>query len=91
MRKMINRLKFILQFWKFIPFLKDFFKSNEVQLHYKALATLLVLTYLAIPVDLIRDYTSLLGYVDDLVISIIVFERMLKLAPRSLKKNYQLS
>lgn len=87
----MRRLKFIIKFWKFIPFSIDFFKSNDVQLHHKALGVLLILTYIAFPFDLIPDYLLLFGYVDDLVIATFVFERMLKLAPPALKNKYKLS
>ncbi|NEY72767.1 DUF1232 domain-containing protein [Bacillus mesophilus] len=87
--KMFSRLKFIFKFWKFIPFIKDFFKSKEVQLHHKALGALLILTYLVFPFDLIPDYLMLFGFIDDLVIATFVLDWMVKLAPQSLKDKYK--
>jgi uncharacterized membrane protein YkvA (DUF1232 family) len=86
--RFLKRIRFILKFWKFIPFLKDFFISNQVALHKKGLAVLLILTYAFFPFDLIPDYLAFLGIVDDLVIAGFVLERMVKLAPDSLKEKH---
>ncbi|MGM7722653.1 DUF1232 domain-containing protein [uncultured Metabacillus sp.] len=88
--KFFKRIKFILKFWKFIPFLKDFFLSREVVLHKKVLGVLLILTYVFFPFDLIPDFLSLLGIVDDVVIAGFILDGMIKMAPASLKDKYQL-
>ncbi|RFU63585.1 YkvA family protein [Bacillus sp. V59.32b] len=88
MFKFIKRIGFILKFWKFIPFLIDFFKSKEVESSKKTLGILLVLTYAFFPFDLIPDFLSLVGILDDVVIAGFVFERMVKMAPDSLKEKH---
>jgi uncharacterized membrane protein YkvA (DUF1232 family) len=79
-----------LKFWKFIPFLKDFFFTNQVQLYKKALGVSLILIYVFFPFDVIPDYLLLFGIVDDLVIVTFVLERMVKMAPDSLVEKYSL-
>lgn len=87
--KFFKRMKFILKFWKVIPFIKDFFLSKNVQLHHKGLALLMVLTYAFFPFDLIPDFLVFFGIVDDIVIATFVLERMVKMAPEELKEKYE--
>ncbi|MBO1510744.1 YkvA family protein [Metabacillus bambusae] len=91
MFKYFKRIKFILKFWKFIPFLKEFFISKEVEVQKKAIGVLLILTYAFFPFDLIPDFLSLIGVVDDVVIATFVLERMIKMAPESLRDKYKLN
>ncbi len=90
MFKVLKRLKFIVTFWRFIPFLKEFFLSNKVESYKKILGILLILTYAFFPFDLIPDFISVLGIVDDIVIATFVLDRIINLAPQSLKEKYQL-
>ncbi|MDZ5472815.1 DUF1232 domain-containing protein [Bacillus sp. 31A1R] len=90
MLKFFKRMKFILKFWRFIPFLKDYFLSKEVELHTKALGILLILTYAFFPFDLIPDFLAFFGIVDDVVIATLVLERLVKWAPSSLREKYKL-
>ncbi|PLS17699.1 hypothetical protein CVD28_10750 [Bacillus sp. M6-12] len=90
MFKFAKRVKFILKFWKFIPFLKDFFISREVQPLKKVLGVLMILTYAFFPFDLIPDFLSFIGIVDDVVIAGFILERMVALAPESLKQKHRL-
>jgi uncharacterized membrane protein YkvA (DUF1232 family) len=89
--KYFKRIKFIIKFWKFIPFLKEFFISKEVEVHKKTIGVLLILTYAFFPFDLIPDFLSLIGVVDDIVIATFVLERMIKMAPDSLRDKYELN
>jgi uncharacterized membrane protein YkvA (DUF1232 family) len=91
MFKYFKRLKFILKFWKFIPFLKEFFFSREVEMHKKAIGVLFILAYAFFPFDLIPDFLSLFGIIDDVVIATFVLERMIKMAPDSLREKYKLN
>lgn len=90
MFKVLKRLKFIVTFWRFIPFLKEFFLSTKVESYKKILGILLILTYAFFPFDLIPDFISVLGIVDDIVIATFVLDRIIKMAPQSLKEKYQL-
>lgn len=80
----------MLKFWKFIPFLKEFFLAKSVPIHKKALGVLLFLLYAFFPFDLIPDFLSFFGIVDDLVIATFILERFVKIAPDSLKEKYDL-
>jgi uncharacterized membrane protein YkvA (DUF1232 family) len=91
MFKFFKRIKFIFKFWKFIPFLKEFFFSTEVRVHKKMIGILLILAYAFFPFDLIPDFLSILGIVDDVVIATFVLERMIKMAPDSIKDKYRLN
>lgn len=88
--KFTKRISFIFKFWRFLPFLKDFFLTTEVKIHKKVLGVLMILTYVFFPFDLIPDYLSFLGIIDDLVIATFVLERFIKIAPESLKEKYNL-
>ncbi|MFD1708892.1 YkvA family protein [Siminovitchia sediminis] len=90
MFKYLKRMKFMLKFWKFLPFLIQFFTSKDVQLYKKALGVLLILAYAFFPFDMIPDYLAFLGIIDDVVIAGFVLERMIKMAPPSLKEKYNL-
>ncbi|MFD2807368.1 YkvA family protein [Litchfieldia salsa] len=83
-------MKFVFKFWKIIPFSKDFFLSKEVMTHHKALGALIILTYAFFPFDLIPDFFTFFGIIDDVVIATFVVERMVKIAPQSLKDKYKL-
>ena len=78
----------MLTFRKFLPFLMDFFVSKDVQLHKKGLGVLLILTYAFFPFDLIPDFLSFIGIIDDVVVAGLILERMVKMAPQSLKEKY---
>ncbi|WP_443028988.1 YkvA family protein [Sporosarcina sp. G11-34] len=88
MFKHLKRIKFMLKPWRFLPFLKEFYVSKDVQLHKKALGVLLILTYAFFPFDLIPDFLYLIGIIDDVVIAGFVLERMVNIAPQSLKEKY---
>ncbi len=90
MFKFLRRIKFIFQFGRFFPFLKDFYQSREVPAHHKVLGALMILTYAFFPFDLIPDYLAFFGIVDDVVIATFILERLVKIAPQSLKDKHKI-
>lgn len=90
MLKIIKRIKFIFTFWRFLPFLKEFFLSKQVETTKKVIGLLFIVAYAMFPFDLIPDFLSFLGIVDDVVIATFVLERLIKMAPESLKEKYNL-
>ncbi|NLP49161.1 DUF1232 domain-containing protein [Bacillus sp. RO1] len=90
MRKFVRRLKFIFTFWRFIPFLIDYFRSNQVSWAKKIAGVVLLLAYLIFPFDLIPDYLLFFGVLDDVMVVTFVLERIVKMAPSSLKEKYKL-
>lgn len=85
-----RRLKFILTFRKSLPFLKDFFLSREVKVSKKAISILLLVGYLLLPFDVIPDFFTVIGIVDDLTILTLIFSQIVKMAPDTLKEKYHL-
>lgn len=88
--KFFARMKFILKFWKSLPFVKDFFLSKDVNRYKKVISILLIFAYAFFPFDLIPDFLFLLGILDDVVIAGFILERMVKWAPETLKDKYHL-
>ncbi len=70
--------------------MKEFFQSSEVKRSKKVLGISFILAYLIFPFDLIPDYLVFFGILDDLMLATFVLERMVYLAPPSLKQKYQL-
>jgi uncharacterized membrane protein YkvA (DUF1232 family) len=40
------------------------------------------------PFDMIPDFITFFGIIDDLVVATFIFERMVKMAPETLKRKY---
>jgi uncharacterized membrane protein YkvA (DUF1232 family) len=88
--KYMKRMRFIIKFWKLVPFLIDFLKSKDVHLLQKVFSLLLIILYVVVPFDLIPDFFTFFGIIDDLVVITLILERMVKMAPNSLKEKYNL-
>ncbi len=88
--KFFKRMRFVLKFWKSIPFVIEFFLAREVDTFKKVLSLILILTYIFFPFDLIPDFVYLLGIFDDIVVTSFIIERMVKWAPETLKDKYHL-
>ncbi|UJL47006.1 DUF1232 domain-containing protein [Virgibacillus sp. NKC19-16] len=90
MYRFFNRIRFLFKFHKSIPFMKDFFMTNEVKRSTKILFAVLIIGYIALPFDLIPDFILLFGIVDDATIAIFLLQQMVKVAPESLKEKHKL-
>ncbi|MFT9846812.1 YkvA family protein [Aneurinibacillus sp. REN35] len=88
MRKFINRLRFILNVRRFIPFLGAFFTSREVPIKKKVVSVLLLAGYIVFPFDLIPDFLTFFGIVDDLAVLTFVLQRIVRMSPQHLKDKY---
>lgn len=90
MGKVIRRLRFILNIRLFLPFLFEFFTSKTVTTSKKLLSLFLVIGYLLFPFDVIPDFLTFFGLVDDLAVLTFVLQRIVKIAPQELKDKYGL-
>ena len=90
MLKLKRRLKFIFQLQRSIPFLLDFFRSHEVNNSKKILSVLLFVGYFLLPIDAIPDVLLVIGFVDDAAVLTFVLERIVNMAPESLKLKHGL-
>lgn len=88
--KKIKRFGFIVKFWRFIPFFKDFLVSKEVKISQKVFWVSFIVLYMIIPFDFIPDFLAGIGIVDDLMIMSLIIGMLLKKAPPSLKEKYKL-
>lgn len=90
MLKLFKRIRFIFKFWKFLPFLLDYFLSKEVAVKQKLLSSALIMGYFFIPLDLIPDFFSFFGILDDIMIASFVLQWIVKKAPSGLKEKHGL-
>ncbi|MBM6616504.1 YkvA family protein [Bacillus suaedaesalsae] len=90
MLKLFKRLRFILKFWRFLPFLLDYFISKEVNLKEKLLSIALIAGYFIMPLDIIPDFLSFFGVLDDIMVASFVLQRIVRKAPSSLKEKHGL-
>jgi uncharacterized membrane protein YkvA (DUF1232 family) len=80
----------MLKFWKFIPFLKDFFLARDVLLSKKVIGVSLIVAYILFPFDIIPDFLAFFGILDDLMLATFVMGRIISIAPQNLKQKYNL-
>lgn len=85
----MKRVKFIFKFWKFIPFLKEYFLSREVSMAKKVLPVAGVVAYILLPFDIIPDFLTVFGITDDIVLTTFLLQQMVKMAPERLKEKYK--
>lgn len=88
MRKAWKRLRFIITIRRFVPFLIEFFRSQEVSMLKKTLAILLLSIYAVFPFDIIPDWLGLFGIIDDAAVLLFILQRIVKMAPSHLKNKY---
>ncbi|KAB2332694.1 YkvA family protein [Bacillus mesophilum] len=85
----MKRVKFIFKFWKFIPFLKEYFLSREVSMAKKVLPVAGAVAYILLPFDIIPDFLTIFGVTDDIVLTTFLLQQMIKMAPERLKEKYK--
>lgn len=90
MNKVFRRLLFLSKFHQSIPFLRDFFLSDEVHIGKKMFYLIAIIGYILFPFDLIPDILLGIGIVDDITVAALLLQQMVKTAPNSLKEKHQL-
>lgn len=88
--KVWSRLKFILKFWRFFPFIFDYFLSKEVPLWKKVLPVALITGYIVLPFDLIPEVFAIIGITDDIAVTTFILERVVRAAPQTLQEKHKL-
>ncbi|WP_093107955.1 YkvA family protein [Salimicrobium album] len=88
--KMWRRIRFLFNFRKSIPFLLSFFRSGEVRGAKKAGALLFAMLYFLFPWDVIPDFLIFFGVIDDVTVLTFILQRIVQMAPASLKEEYKL-
>ncbi|MGP4039919.1 YkvA family protein [Gracilibacillus sp. D59] len=88
--RFFRRFKFLFKFRKSFPFFKEFFLSNQVKITAKLASIILIIGYILFPFDLIPDYLLVLGIFDDVMIATLILQQMVKMAPETLRKKYDI-
>ncbi|WP_066048149.1 YkvA family protein [Robertmurraya korlensis] len=91
MRKVWKRITFVVKFWRFLPFIRDFYFARDVEVKHKAWPVVFIIGYLLLPVDVIPDVFAIFGFTDDLLITTFILQRLVKIAPPWLKEKYNLN
>ncbi|RCW73056.1 YkvA family protein [Saliterribacillus persicus] len=91
MRRFLKRLKFLFNFKKSIPFLKEFFLSKEVAIKTKVISSALIIGYIVFPFDIIPDFIMFFGIFDDITVATLILQQIIKMAPESLRVKYDLN
>lgn len=90
MKRFSKRFFFLFKFHKSIPFIKGFFISKEVKVVTKAFFAILIVGYVALPLDIVPDFIFLFGFLDDVTMVIFLLQKMVEIAPNSLKEKHEL-
>ncbi|WP_018932024.1 YkvA family protein [Gracilibacillus lacisalsi] len=88
--RFFRRFKFLFKFRKSFPFFKEFYLSKEVKLTAKLASLILIIGYIIFPFDVIPDYLLVLGLFDDVMVATLILQQMVKMAPDSLRKKYDI-
>jgi uncharacterized membrane protein YkvA (DUF1232 family) len=90
MRKFFKRIRLIFKVKRFVPFLIEFFTSKMVPVKQKIMSAGLIIGYFILPFDIIPDFLTLIGIVDDVGVLLIIFQQIIKMAPPELKEKHRL-
>lgn len=90
MKKFFKRIRLIFKVKRFFPFLIEFFTSRIVPIKQKIISAGLIFGYFLLPFDIIPDFLTLAGIVDDVGVILIIFQQIIKMAPVELKKKHKL-
>lgn len=77
-----------MKFQNYIPFIKDFFTSKEVNIATRLTYAFLIIGYIVFPFDFIPDFLLFFGILDDVAVALFLLRRMVKVAPESLTKKH---
>lgn len=90
MRKFLKRVKLVFRIKKFIPFLVEFFVTQKISWLKKLTFAALIIGYFWLPLDIIPDFLTVFGLVDDLAVLMFIFQQMIKTAPIEIKEKHGL-
>ena len=90
MRKFVRRIRFMFNIRRFIPFLFEFFTTHAVPVRSKLLSIALLVGYILFPFDLIPDFLTMFGLLDDVAVLTFVMQRIVSISPQHLKEKYGL-
>ncbi|MCM3574007.1 MULTISPECIES: YkvA family protein [Mesobacillus] len=90
MKKFLKRIRLVFKVKKFIPFLIEFFTSGLVPLKQKLISVGLIIGYFLLPFDIIPDFLTLIGVVDDVGVLLIIFQQIIKMAPPELRDKHKM-
>ncbi|MBT2681031.1 DUF1232 domain-containing protein [Bacillus sp. ISL-35] len=90
MKKFFKRIRLVFKVKKFVPFLIEFFTTGSVPVKQKIISAGLIIGYFLLPFDIIPDFLTLIGIVDDVGVLLIVFQQIIKMAPAELREKHKL-
>jgi len=90
MKKFWKRIRLVFKVKRFIPFLIEFFTSGLVPLKQKLISIGLITGYFLLPFDIIPDFLTLIGVVDDVGVLLIIFQQIIKMAPPELRDKHKM-
>jgi uncharacterized membrane protein YkvA (DUF1232 family) len=91
MKKAWRRVAFVVKFWRFFPFIREFYFARDVSPKHKAWPIALIIGYLLLPIDVIPDIFAIFGFTDDVLFTTFILQRLVKTAPPWLKEKYDIN
>ncbi|KIY21022.1 membrane protein [Mesobacillus subterraneus] len=90
MKMFFKRIRMIFHAKKFLPFLIEFFTSRVVPVKQKIISASLIIGYFLFPFDIIPDFLTMIGVVDDIGVLLIVLQQIIKMAPAELREKHKI-